>query len=738
MRGDEAGGTMNPFAAIRRNVPFFVATTVLVVCATAILVVTKPSHYRSEAELLVATGYLSGAYGAQILDVPASTKSQVLVTQTALASLPAVAAQTSRDLGGRFSPAEVDERVSVTGSQDIDIITIVATASGPADAALLATTYAQAVVARAAALAGHEIDTALADVRRRLAAYDGETSRRQRQSVEALREREAQLEMLAAGADGGLQIVQPGTRPERLDNFVLPQLFLGLLAGLVLGAGAALAADRWHRRIRASDVTERLDAPILGRLYRQREPARGAVDLSDAPAREAASLIAFGIDEAASRAGDKAIVVSSPARREGRTTLAASLALALAESGKNVALVEGDLRNPRLEDLLGVEPRDGGLGSVLEDGESALAAVRPVPLNHGVEGSLQVLAAGAQRPEQPSILLARPRLARAVEALKDGNDYVIIDSPPALDFPDTQFLARSADSLVAVIDEKRTDLEALDRLREIAELASCRIAGAVLVSAERDEAGEPPAAAEEPSEKRAPAAPDLEADLSEAVQGAGSERSQSVDEDWLGDETTEVADEARREEREVPAEEVAVVETQAWHEVRPEDPGVPEEQASLDTSLWEPEDLWMPNRDPDVELPTERVRVENPDSADLWRDGSAAPPEPARDEAAPAEPAPVSAEEDGPPASETVTDAVPADAPPTTAKPRKAKGTPKEPEATAAEAGPAETMEADAAADPPARAAANEEMKPKRSARPKRAAKARKSKGKEDNEDTST
>lgn len=473
---------MNPLGAIRRNRFIFGATVALVVSATALLVFTKPSRYRSEAEILVATGYLSGAYGAQVLDVPATTKSQVLVTQTRLASLPAVAMETSRDLGGRFSPAEVEERVSVTGSQDVDIISIVATAAAPQDAEVLATKYAENVVARARQFAGNEIDKALADVRSRLAAYDPES---ELESLADLREREAQLELLAAGADGGLQIAQTGTPPERIDDFALAQLFLGLLAGLVLGAGASLAADRWNRRIRASDVSARLNAPVLGLLPRPKESP--ALPSHETSAGEAASLVAVVVDDAGSRVGDKTVVVSSPARREGRTTVAVSLAIALADSGKAVALVEGDMRNPRMGELFAVRTSSTGLASVLRGAESVNDALHHVPLEDGGDGSLWVLPAGVAAPELPGTLLARGELAKAVEFLRERSDYVIIDSPPALDFGDVHFLARSADSLIAAVDERRTNVDDLERLREIADLSNCRIAGAVVIAADQIE-----------------------------------------------------------------------------------------------------------------------------------------------------------------------------------------------------------------------------------------------------------
>ena len=114
--------------ALRRHLGLIAAITLLAAGATAVFAALRPASFRSHADLLVATGFLSGAYGPQVKP-PFQTQAQVLVTQAKLASEPAVADAGLALLHGRFSPAEIRSAVTVSASPSLDIMTVTAAAA---------------------------------------------------------------------------------------------------------------------------------------------------------------------------------------------------------------------------------------------------------------------------------------------------------------------------------------------------------------------------------------------------------------------------------------------------------------------------------------------------------------------------------------------------------------------------------------------------------------------------------
>ena len=463
-------------SAISRHPWLIAAVAAVTVAITAAFTLTREATYRSQSDVLVATGFLSGTYGSEVLDVPRASKSQVLVTQTRLAALPAVAELTSKRLDGRFTPEEIERSVLVRGSQDVDVISITAERADPAEARLLASEYAQAVVARAEGFARHEIDRALRSINVRLGAYTTPESREGATYQRLTNDRE-ELLLVKEGVDGGLQIAQGATRPRKLDTFSIPQLILALMAGLVLGVGAALLRSRLLQRITADDIRDRLGVPVLGRVPRRIRSLPTALSSPIAREAEAARALAITFDEASTASGVRVALVASAGRREGRSTVSAALAVALAQLGKHVVLVAADFRNPSLSELLGATANGPGLRDVLRGDARTDDAVQLLPLGLPGDGSVGLLAAGTPGDDVPATLLAQREFVNLLETLSRVADYVILDSPPALEFGEAFLLARHADGMLMVANERRSDIDALERLTEMARLSGCTVLG---------------------------------------------------------------------------------------------------------------------------------------------------------------------------------------------------------------------------------------------------------------------
>jgi capsular exopolysaccharide synthesis family protein len=165
-----------------------------------------------------------------------------------------------------------------------------------------------------------------------------------------------------------------------------------------------------------------------------------ALDAPGSAAAEQYRVLHQRLLQLATRRPLRVVAVTSAARREGRTTTAANLALTAAQEGRATLLVDADLRHPALAALFGLAPR-AGLAEVLDGTAELGQAIARV-------GSLAVLCAGELRDEATA---RRPRAAAVMEQLRAAYDLVVLDAPPALAFSDGDRLAGAADAALLVV-----------------------------------------------------------------------------------------------------------------------------------------------------------------------------------------------------------------------------------------------------------------------------------------------
>lgn len=253
-------------------------------------------------------------------------------------------------------------------------------------------------------------------------------------------------------------------------------LTAGLLAGLLIGAIAAIARVRLDRTVKDPELAAELaGAPVLGVILRDPVLADRHVFDPDqsSPAGEGyrrlrANLQFLQVDEPT-----KIILVSSAIPGEGKTTLAINLALALVEAGRQVAVVDGDLRRPRVTRYLHLV---GGVGVThVLSGSADLAEVLQ---QYGSDG-FTVVGAGPT-PPNPSQLLASGQMGLLVAELAAKNDYVVIDAPPVLPVADATSLAAVADGIVLSVHYGSTRKELVRRAAATLEQVGARTLGVVL------------------------------------------------------------------------------------------------------------------------------------------------------------------------------------------------------------------------------------------------------------------
>jgi capsular exopolysaccharide synthesis family protein len=152
----------------------------------------------------------------------------------------------------------------------------------------------------------------------------------------------------------------------------------------------------------------------------------------------------------------RVVAIASPGRGEGRTMTAINLAGALAQApDARVVLVEADLRHPSIARYLGLAA-GRGLSGYLLDGTTTVDAVLQQPASI----AFTVLPAGAAS-SMPYELLKSPRLGALLTELRQRFDYVLVDTPSALPFPDVGILRDLVDGFVGVVRANRTPRERL-------------------------------------------------------------------------------------------------------------------------------------------------------------------------------------------------------------------------------------------------------------------------------------
>ncbi|HUQ69974.1 MAG TPA: polysaccharide biosynthesis tyrosine autokinase [Planctomycetaceae bacterium] len=269
----------------------------------------------------------------------------------------------------------------------------------------------------------------------------------------------------------------------------------GCLFGLALvGAICVLREVRDTRLNTLAELRHVLEQPLLGTITRfaalgQRRPdlarVHPALRYLHAPhSLEAENYrsLRSAINVVCESSDQKIIQVSSPEPGDGKTTTVANLALAAAQSGKKVLLIDADLRRPMLHTLFGL-PEDIGLSEVLAGEIEFLNAIRPTTIE-----TLSVLPAG-KPPTSPSELLSSSALSKVLADARREFDLVFVDGPPLLAVSDPCIIGRQTDGLLLVLRLGKTSLQAVRQTRDLVQTHALNVFGVVANGLANDDAG---------------------------------------------------------------------------------------------------------------------------------------------------------------------------------------------------------------------------------------------------------
>jgi capsular exopolysaccharide synthesis family protein len=257
-----------------------------------------------------------------------------------------------------------------------------------------------------------------------------------------------------------------------------PDLMLNLLIGLGLGLlggiGAALALEFINDTVKTpDDVREKLKLASLGVIPKKLTQASISEELKDqtSPVSEAYFSLRTSLQFSTDHGAPRTLLVTSTRAAEGKSSTTLALAQNFARLGKNVLLIDADLRKPAFVTNAGTEV---GLSKLLTNTESISSHVLKTESEN-----LSLIPCGPL-PPNPAELLASPRLHSILSEAAGSFDMVIIDGPPVLGLADAPLLGAACEGALMVIESGKTRtkaaVDAITRLKD----AGSHILGAVL------------------------------------------------------------------------------------------------------------------------------------------------------------------------------------------------------------------------------------------------------------------
>jgi capsular exopolysaccharide synthesis family protein len=385
-----------------------------------------------------------------------------------LASTDTVSRIAHRDPSVRGQDAEFDSSVSVEPQQRVGVLSFTAETGDPDTSADWANAYATAFVEYTDRLQSDQRDRALDRIQARIDQIQADLEERgvsaNDPSVAGLT---AELEALQSSA--AAETAAPGDTVRVIEqavpdsNPISPKpwrdALLALLGALIIGAIAAYIREALVDRFSSpEEASAELGVPILGEIPK----ASADVPVLEAFRRLRTAVVVALESASAGVAAEhgRTVLVTGAEPGSGKSFVSSNLARALAAEGWKVVAVDGDLRRPTLHEQFDV-PREPGLGDLLIGGgleqypERVAFQVSSSATEPGGRGELRALTSGPYIEDSVERFSSQ-RMADVVERLKELNDFVIIDSPPALAVVDPVVLARYSDGVVIVIDSRKT------------------------------------------------------------------------------------------------------------------------------------------------------------------------------------------------------------------------------------------------------------------------------------------
>ena len=243
--------------------------------------------------------------------------------------------------------------------------------------------------------------------------------------------------------------------------------------------GLAFGFEHLDNRIKTpQELKANLGIPFLGMVPRLGSAKDAAVNPLlnsgvSANFAEAFKTVRTNVLFSSAEEGMRTLVVTSAGPGEGKSLVASNLAIAMAQAGQRVLLIDADMRRPRVHEIFQVA-QEPGFSNVLAGNAKTSEAI-----NKSGTSGLWLLPAG-HIPPNPAELLGSKRYSDFVASLRSHFDWVIIDTPPVMVVADASICANQATGVVFVVGADHTSRHAARAAVEQLDAASAHIIGAVL------------------------------------------------------------------------------------------------------------------------------------------------------------------------------------------------------------------------------------------------------------------
>jgi receptor protein-tyrosine kinase len=454
---EHAGLDLQKLLALLKARAKLLTAITLVAAGVALAVsLSQPERYRATAVLLFGgTPRAESLVEGESSDTGAAPE-QTTATVVALASLDNVATRVKRRLGNRATLQELEDAVDIEAQGLSDLVDLTAEWDTANGAALVATTFAEEVVALRREMARTEIERAIDALNQTIAAQPENTD-----EVAALRQRVSELVALKAAQTSDVRLAERASPPRHASS---PKpLFNAIAAGLValiLGIGAVALLAAFDQRIRDErELAALIAAPVLARIpdvgRSRRFLLTGARD-EDSSFLQAIQFLRLNVQRSRPHGEAVVLAVTSPTAGDGKTTVVAWLAQSLAFTEAEVVAVDGDLRSPMLHTYFdGLDEVGGGLPN--------LRMVR------ASDHDMLLLGLAGQAPLQDMF-----------NELRDTADYVLVDTSPVASVAHASAVAAAADGVILVVDLERIRRKDLLVASEQLANARAKVIGIVL------------------------------------------------------------------------------------------------------------------------------------------------------------------------------------------------------------------------------------------------------------------
>ncbi|MBA3641660.1 MAG: polysaccharide biosynthesis tyrosine autokinase [Acidobacteria bacterium] len=276
-----------------------------------------------------------------------------------------------------------------------------------------------------------------------------------------------------------VRVIDPAELPRGpISPNLRADMTFALVAGLVLAIGLAFGFEYLDNRIKSpQELKAHLGIPFLGMVpvvTLDKDP-NPLMDKAALPQNfsEAFKSIRTNVLFSSAEEGTRSIVVTSAGPGEGKSVVASNLAMALAQAGQRVLLIDADMRRPRVHEIFGGD-QEPGLSNVLSGNAKASEGIRK-----STTAGLWLMPAG-HIPPNPAELLGSRRYTDFIKSLSLHFDWVVLDTPPVMVVADSSIVANQSSGVVFVVRADHTSRHAVKAAVEQLEAANAHLIGSVL------------------------------------------------------------------------------------------------------------------------------------------------------------------------------------------------------------------------------------------------------------------